>query len=111
MPLGQISCTDDQKLSFLRMSAPRHTSSKILRPMWDFPIKKKFKHFESFLFVKTFKLPICSMKSAENPLKNLIKYFPVNIALPNSFIRMKTTNLANNLRKQKLLDVDDTTTD
>ena len=82
--------------SILNIRAKNHTSERTIVP-WTVIFKPKelptvcISPFCENFHVANLRLWV---KSAENPVKYLIKYFPLNIALPNSIIQMKTRNLA-----------------
>ena len=85
------------KMLLVRATVPGFTFSTICCP------RREEKLLELIISKKSSMLPIFRRKSAENPVKYLIKYFSVNTALPNSIVWVKTTNLAQKLCTNKLL--------
>ena len=85
------------KMLFVTATVPGFTFSTSCCP------RREEKLFELIFSKKSSMLPIFRRKSAENPVKYLIKYFSVNTALPNSIVWVKTTNLAQKLCTNKLL--------
>ena len=76
------------KMILVRATVPGFTFSTSCCP------RREEKLFELIFSKKSSMLPIFRRKSAENPVKYLIKYFSVNTALPNSIVWVKKKNLA-----------------